>query len=186
MSNKRKKINIIITEYPIEKLYTSFKNHRRLGVFAQKGRKCVCCHIEGTRLIKHRIINRNRSYADHIDLYTKDLILMTVDHMLPKCKGGNEKFRNKQTMCYKCNQSKGGKYVPFLGGFSWFYRLEYLIKMFLNTNRKFKKIKRLCRRFVKNIKKKISHYLTMLIDFISYLRYNKNESEKKINESVLE
>lgn len=136
MSKKRKRQKVnIVAEYPIEQL-KKFKNHRRLGVFVKKGTKCVCCHSEGTRLIKRRVTYKNGKFDDHIDLYTKDLILMTVDHMLPKSKKGSENIKNKQTMCCVCNESKSSKYTPFLGRFSWFYRLEYLTKLYLEGNPK--------------------------------------------------
>lgn len=149
--SKRPRLNIV-TEYPIEQL-KKFEDNKRLGVFAKKGRKCVCCHVEGTRLIKHRITYKNGNFNDHIDLYTKKLVLMTVDHMLPKCKKGSENIRNKQPMCCDCNFEKGGKYTPILGRFSWFYRLEYLTKKFLNRNPKIKaKVNKIVN-FVKSISK---------------------------------
>lgn len=139
MSKKRKKNKVdIISEYPIEQLYSKFKNHNRLKVFAKKGTKCVCCHAEGTRLVRRKINYKNGKFDEHIDLYTKDLILMTVDHMLPKSKKGGESLRNKQPMCCICNETKSSKYTPILGRFSWFYRLEYLINKYLERNPKVK------------------------------------------------
>jgi len=144
---KKKKNKVaIVAEYPMQKLYSRFKDHHRLKVFANKGTKCVCCHIEGTRLVRRRISGKNGSYSDHIDIITENNILMTVDHMLPKCKKGSEDLRNKQPMCSKCNSEKGGKYVPILGRFSWFYRLKYLLILFID-NPKIKKNKRIINRF---------------------------------------
>jgi len=129
MSKKRKRVKInIIEEYSLEDLHTKFKNHKRLKVFANKGTRCVACHCNGTRLIKRRYIQKNGSFEDHIDLYTDKMLLMTVDHMLPKCKKGSEDLKNKQPMCTKCNCEKNGKYTPILGRFSWYYRVRYLIK----------------------------------------------------------
>ena len=105
MKKKKKKINII-SEYPIECLYTKFKNHRRLKVFANKGVVCVKCGKVGTRLIKRRIIHKGGSFEDHVDLFTDDLCLMTVDHILARADGGSEDLANKQPMCSKCNSKK--------------------------------------------------------------------------------
>lgn len=37
-------------------------------------------------------------------------VLMTKDHIIPKCKGGGLSLSNLQTMCHKCNQKKGDSY----------------------------------------------------------------------------
>jgi 5-methylcytosine-specific restriction endonuclease McrA len=37
------------------------------------------------------------------------LILMTVDHRIPKSKGGSDDLSNLQTMCHSCNHKKGSK-----------------------------------------------------------------------------
>ena len=104
--NKIQKPKIILKEYLLEKLYTSFYNHRRLSVFAQKGTECVKCGRIGTRLIRH---DSGRG-GIHVDLYTEDLVLMTVDHIIPKAKYGDngevEDMKNKQPMCCNCNGKK--------------------------------------------------------------------------------
>ena len=56
-------------ELCIDKLHTTFKDHRRLGVFAEKGCKCVRCGRVGTRLI----VGEELKGTLHIDLYTNDL-----------------------------------------------------------------------------------------------------------------
>ena len=89
-----------------------FKEHRRLKTFYYKGCKCVNfeeCGNEGIYLIeaidKHKVPNK------HIDLYTKDFNLMTVDHIQPLAKGGlRYDINNLQPMCQKCNELKADKY----------------------------------------------------------------------------
>lgn len=162
---KNKKINKyveIIAEYSLDLLYTKYKKHRRLEIFANKGVQCVSCHIKGTKLVKRRIHQKKGTSTDHIDLFTQDNILMTVDHKLPKCKKGSENLKNKQPMCSICNEKKGGNYIPFFGRFSWFYRLQYLINIFLDKNPKFKIL-------TKKIKKKyfiLTHKTEKLINFL--------------------
>ena len=94
----------IIKEIPITSLNLKyFKEHRRLKVFCEKGTKCVECDKIGTRLILG--LANNGQY--HWDVYTEDLIPITVDHITPKSKGGGEELENKQPMCTYCNSNKG-------------------------------------------------------------------------------
>lgn len=94
-------------ELDLDKLQTTFKNHRRLGVFAEKGCTCVRCNRVGTRLVIGEEFNGNL----HVDLYTNDLILMTIDHIHPKSKGGSDDMTNLDPMCGPCNWAKGSKIV---------------------------------------------------------------------------
>jgi len=92
----------------IEFLQTDFaKEHRRLTVFHHKG--TVCANLECGKMGVHVIeAKQKRGNSSHIDVYTKDFELMTVDHIMPKCAGGSEELSNKQPMCQKCNENKGG------------------------------------------------------------------------------
>lgn len=92
-------------ELSFDQLKTTYKDHRRLRVFAKKGCACVRCNKVGTRLI----VGQSFTGSLHVDLYTDDLILMTIDHILPKSKGGNNDISNLDPMCGPCNWSKGSK-----------------------------------------------------------------------------
>lgn len=97
---------------PIEALH-EFKDHRRLTVFYHKGIECVNCGRKATQIA---LGEKNGNL--HWDLYDDSFYPLTVDHIVPKCRGGGEELENKQPMCFGCNQKKGsklpGKGVPNL------------------------------------------------------------------------
>jgi 5-methylcytosine-specific restriction endonuclease McrA len=96
-----------IKEYDLCKIEQK-KDHRRFKVFYHKGCTCVTCGIVGTRVIETGQINkRGFVISFHIDLYTEDLQLITVDHIHPKSKGGGNELENLQPMCENCNSKKG-------------------------------------------------------------------------------
>lgn len=96
---------------PIDELHTKYSRHKRLKTFHEKGLKCVSCPKEG----KYLIATKDRGGAIHIDVYTKDFDLMTVDHIKPKSKGGSYNIKNLDPMCSKCNSKKGNKYKELEG-----------------------------------------------------------------------
>jgi 5-methylcytosine-specific restriction endonuclease McrA len=107
---------------PLADLYTDYKDHHRLTVFANKGLTCVSCGRVGTFLALGRDNMNSKTHvpgAVHIDLYTDDFVLMTVDHIVPKAVGKmlgwtrdeREALSNKQTMCDPCNGGKGDRLV---------------------------------------------------------------------------
>lgn len=105
----------LIEVLPLADLYQVYNEHRRLKVFVHKGRECVVCGREGVLLLK----TMGRAGDIHVDLYTEDFILLTVDHTVPKAEarklGWNtqeiEALTNKQTMCDPCNGHKGNKTI---------------------------------------------------------------------------
>lgn len=103
--------NYFVEERQIDDLYTVYKDHHRLTVFAHKGLKCVVpgCEQVGSRLI----VCMDRQGGLHADIYTHDLHLMTVDHIHPKSKGGSEILDNKQPMCQAHNTKKSDKIIKY-------------------------------------------------------------------------
>jgi 5-methylcytosine-specific restriction endonuclease McrA len=95
-----------LEELPLTDL-EKYKEHRRLTVFYNKGLDCSNpdCERIGARLIK----GLDRGGNVHVDVYTDDLVLMTVDHIIPRAKGGGEELENKQPMCRDCNTKKSDK-----------------------------------------------------------------------------
>lgn len=91
----------ILEVKPITDLH-EFKDHRRLQVFYHKGCKCIQCGREATQ-----IALGERQGQQHWDLYTDDFYPLTLDHTIPKSKGGLDSLVNLEPMCYGCNQLKG-------------------------------------------------------------------------------
>jgi hypothetical protein len=81
------------------------KEHRRLMVFSFKGTSCVDpgCDRVGTKVL----VGKDNGNGIHIDVYTDDFHLMTVDHTQPISRGGSDDLDNKEPMCSKCNSKKG-------------------------------------------------------------------------------
>lgn len=104
----------IVEILPLSELNSEqFKNHRRLRVFATKGCTCVNCGIKGDTLALG-IDNKGNKHWDVYNTIDETWIGLTIDHIIPKCKGGGTELENLQPMCTVCNNKKGGNY----GGFS--------------------------------------------------------------------
>ena len=97
----------ILKVYNLSKL-EEYREHRRLRVFAEKGCVCVECGIEGTIVA----LGKDKGGNLHLDVYTDDFYPLTVDHILPRSKGGSDELDNLQPMCCICNWSKGNGDKP--------------------------------------------------------------------------
>lgn len=80
---------------------------RRMQCFAVKGTACVRCGLEGNAIMIDRWPNKQI----HVDFFHVNAegsrILMNIDHILPKSKGGANELDNYQPMCQPCNTKKG-------------------------------------------------------------------------------
>ena len=97
-----------IDEHP-RKTYWEDGDYRikmtRAKIFKKKGMICSTCGLEGI----YFILEEDKGGGIHLDLYglENDVeILLTVDHIIPKSKGGVNNIVNYQTMCKYCNELK--------------------------------------------------------------------------------
>lgn len=97
----------LVKSYPLSFLMTQ-NHHRRLKVFLHKGTICVTCGLEGTQVC----LGIDKGGGTHLDVYTEDFKPLTVDHIIPKSKGGPMTLNNLQPMCQKCNTKKGNGELP--------------------------------------------------------------------------
>ncbi len=99
--------NTVLYEVPLNELYTTLKEHKRMQVFIEKGLHCSvpgCPHV-ASRLIVTVDYCGNR----HFDLFTHDLVHINVDHIEARSKGGLNHIINMQPMCAPHNVLKGSK-----------------------------------------------------------------------------
>lgn len=110
-----KTVMLSLDSLPIKELEAN-KEHRRLKLYYYKGTTCVKCGRVGTKLIKAQIRHKDGVRDVHKDIFTDDDIMITVDHIIPRSKGGaREDLRNMQVMCQECNADKGND-MPESGG----------------------------------------------------------------------
>lgn len=77
----------------------------RAKVFHKKGITCINCGVTGS----YFALEQDKGGGIHLDLYGlfgEEEVLITIDHIIPKSKGGLNKMINFQTMCKICNESK--------------------------------------------------------------------------------
>lgn len=74
--------------------------------FLKDHHECVCCGLLG----RYWWLECSGHYAPHLNLYgIADLgneVMLTIDHIFPKSKGGVLKPSNMQVLCSRCNAAK--------------------------------------------------------------------------------
>lgn len=97
--------------HPLVFFRNTYPNALRFKVFLNKGHQCMHCGIWGDRILEwHEAVPRTK--GNHLDLFatnpfTGKLVLMTMDHIVPKSLGGSNSYGNMQTLCERCNIRKG-------------------------------------------------------------------------------
>jgi len=86
------------------------RNGRRVMVLV-KNPKCVHCGLEGS----FWALEKDNGGGRHLNLFgvdeEGDEVMLTMDHILPKSKGGKNNPENLQTLCFPCNYKKAD-FVP--------------------------------------------------------------------------
>lgn len=81
---------------------------KRAKIFYKKGITCCNCGTIG----EFFAIEKDKGGGIHLDLYgyvdkeDNEEVLLTIDHIIPKSKGGKNSLINYQTMCKLCNEYK--------------------------------------------------------------------------------
>jgi len=81
----------------------------RLSTFKIHGVVCQLCGVAGTHFKLQRSKGQPKDCHHHFNLYANCGTLMTQDHVIPRSKGGRNSLENSQTLCEKCNSTKGDK-----------------------------------------------------------------------------
>lgn len=81
-------------------------NIDRVLKFETIGRKCIHCEILGT----YWKLGEGADKGLHFDLYgtndNNEEVMLTLDHIHPKSKGGPNHITNYQCLCFLCNSIK--------------------------------------------------------------------------------
>lgn len=85
------------------KIGTRLVSLKRAALHAQMGLQCTSCPRVG--VVYHLELDNGGGL--HLDLYSEDDCLMTIDHIHPASKGGPNTIDNYQMMCRICNTNKG-------------------------------------------------------------------------------
>ena len=61
------------------------------------------------RPTRRNIFKRDNHTCQYCGLHTKNVKNLTIDHVHPRCKGGDNGWTNLVTACFECNNKKGNK-----------------------------------------------------------------------------
>lgn len=107
-----------------EAMYPIASSKQRWDIYRRDNYTCVYCHNPGIKTViwaQYRVkppvdVNpRATGMSLHHDLACKDakdeLVMITLDHVIPKSKGGFGSYDNLVTACCICNQRKADRHV---------------------------------------------------------------------------
>lgn len=108
--NNNQMLCLPFTEFVLQ--YPEVTTKKRFKVFEQIGYDCVQCGMLGTHIVWWKQYKGVK--PDHWDIAgykNGKLVMMTIDHIFPKSKGGPDHISNYQPMCGPCNSKKSDKIV---------------------------------------------------------------------------
>ena len=89
----------------VQKIRLKQITSKRFKYVMRIGECCVECGLKRD----HVALGIDNGGNKHWDLYAADGTLLTIDHIVPKAKGGSDKKENYQLMCSPCNHKKSDK-----------------------------------------------------------------------------
>lgn len=92
---------VFIEQMPFE-FIIKYNKGFSLSYISKTDMTCVCCRNKAKYFI-HSYSHKRHYYM----LYTKHMEPLTVDHVIPRAKGGRDSETNYQVMCQYCNVFKG-------------------------------------------------------------------------------
>lgn len=100
----------------------------RKGVLVRDSYQCIYCGIRPGDILKGKLITKTH---------------MTIDHILPKSRGGKDTWMNTACACPKCNHRKGNK-LPHEAGMKLLWeprrpRTNYVVLEFSNDHETWKR-----------------------------------------------
>lgn len=108
------------------KKYTVRMNSHRYFLFRENN-ICVSCGLQGDRFVLEKPPGDTYPHFNLYGVENDSYVLMTKDHVFPKCLGGKDHHSNYQTMCSICNGLKGHDQIPI--------HVIKQLRTFLNENK---------------------------------------------------
>lgn len=103
-----------VEEYTLDEYEKAFPKHWNRGrlfkSMRRNGFKCMACGDPAVQVRKYKSPPDDKIYTGVI---TASYEQMTLDHILPKSKGGSNGQENLQPLCRPCNAAKGDSYESF-------------------------------------------------------------------------
>jgi 5-methylcytosine-specific restriction endonuclease McrA len=101
-------LNIYLNTFNCKKRKNQ-KQYDRYRIFKSKGLKCYLCGREANTCLIQININNTPCYNFYHINKNGNLILLTIDHKIPKCNGGKINMENAFPCCIICNEMKALK-----------------------------------------------------------------------------
>ena len=103
----QRSFTVPMTEENIIELIKILENKLTKGAFVKEQRRLMTKKLRDSVKSRDNYTCRYCGNSTHIE----PNLLLEVDHIVPVAKGGCTVEENLQTLCWKCNRSKGSKIV---------------------------------------------------------------------------